>query len=130
MSDPNTLALLGAVNVPGIRFLDGTSRDVRVSQVKLSLMEEYRQAYASNNESKMIKIATGMPEDLIDKLTIDSIETLITTIQAVNKDFFFRWMKRLAIRSEEIMPGSAKDLQHLLAYSSPTTSPESPSGAA
>ncbi len=104
MSHDHKIITLKGQQEVSITKLDGSTDTVTVKQLPARLMLDY--AKALEDEVSMIKLATGKDDEFCDSLSIESHELLVTTVEAVNGDFFQRWFERKKARAERIAPGA------------------------
>lgn len=101
MPDPMT-TLIGGTEIT-VTKIDGSVEVVKVIQVPIKLFPKY--AEALEDEPKLVALITGKDQAWVDSLTHESFEAVISTGEALNKDFFGRWLQRRLERQERMFPG-------------------------
>lgn len=87
-----------------VNLTDGMKESVFVKQLPIRKLPEY--LAKQDDEAGLIELATDKPAGWADKLTIDSHETLIEAVEAMNHVPFFAWLRRKVRRAEQLAPGS------------------------
>lgn len=74
-----------------VTFYTGATGEVAVKQLPMRRMREL--AAAMEDPASMIKLCTGKDDSWLDSLKPESFEGLAKECDAVNTDFFARWLK-------------------------------------
>lgn len=126
MNNPEKLiALAGGETVP-VEKLDGSTEPVLVRQLSVRSYMDLLQLMG--NEARMVCAVCDRPEEWVDTLKPQAYETLVAKVEALNGDFFKRWVERQWARNEILAPGSTQKILGE-ASTSPTLSPKSASRA-
>lgn len=96
--------VLGSVEVT-VKFQDGHSETVKVSQVPFNKMLDYLKA--QDDECKLIELVCGKAEGWAVSLVAEDFNKLVELGERVNADFFGQWWNRRLERLERMLPKKA-----------------------
>jgi non-ribosomal peptide synthetase component F len=105
---------------------DGSTGDVLVRQLPIRDFERW--LTVMDDEPRVVELFTEHSEGWGDTLTPESLETVVTEGERLNRDFFERWLQRRLARKEWLAPLLRRGAS--VSENLPTGSPRSPSNAA
>jgi len=117
--------LIGGLDLE-VGLLNGTTEKVRVRALPIRLLPSY--FAVMDDEPAMVELFCERPAGWSDTLAPESFEKILVEGEALNADFFGRWLRRRMERQERLLPGL---LEKALAAVPPTKlAPPSPHGSA
>ena len=122
-----TETLLGGLEIE-VTLTSGNTEQVFLRQLPIRQMP--RMLAALEDENRLVELFCDKPDGWSDRLTVESFEQVILKGEALNADFFSRWVQRRLTRQEKVMPGITAQLARNAGLPLPTGSPNAPSAAA
>lgn len=114
--------LRGGLNLT-VTFTEGSQEPVFVRQLPVREFEAWLACL--DDEPRAAELLCGKESGWGDRLSIDSLEAVITGGERVNRDFFERWLQRRTARKEWLAPLLARNAAVVATL--PTGSPSSAS---
>jgi hypothetical protein len=123
----STDTLFGGVELE-VSMVAGGSEKVFVRQIPVRLMPQMLAAL--EDENRLVELFCDRPEGWSDSITVEAFEQIVLKGEALNADFFSRWVQRRLTRQEKVMPGITEQIARNAGLPLPTGSPNAPSAAA
>lgn len=108
--------LIGGKQV-SVKFKGGTEEAVFVRQLPIRQLPEYLSK--QDDEAGLIELVCDKPSGWSDGLTMQSHESLIEIVEAMNSVPFFAWLRRKVRRAERLAPGSTGEQGKAMLSASP-----------
>ncbi|MHB8520729.1 MAG: hypothetical protein ACYDH9_08215 [Limisphaerales bacterium] len=123
MNENNMTTVLGGEDLT-VTLLDGTSKIVRVRQLKVSELPKY--ALVFEDDAKCIELFCAEQPGWADTLTLESAMALLERGHALNSDFLARIARAKNALREKLLPGYREMLSKLLKSQLPSSAVGSP----
>ncbi len=105
------ITLLGGTEI-AVQKTDGSNETVKVLQLPIKLFPRLRACM--QDEGLQVELYCGKEKGWSDSLTPESHEKVITTGEAINRDFFLRWVERLKTREAYLPKADPTEIAMLI----------------
>ena len=122
----NEQTLFGGAELEVV-YADGQTEKVFIRQIPVRLMPQMLAAL--EDENRLVELFCDRPEGWSDSLKPESFEKVVLQGEALNADFFSRWVQRRLTRQEKVMPGITERIARNAGLPLPTGLPSAPSDA-